>query len=129
MCLFRWVSITKVPNLVQNGAGDSAITARSHRGCGMRSPRRWLLRKFVHAQVGPGQGKSCYWDEHEVENQRLGERIEKPDWEWAERDGETIVWAEKGRIYRAATLAEGLSKPRMLFDGNGLKLEAIPAPY
>ena len=61
-------------------------------------------------------------------------RIEKPDWEWAERDsvapgGETIVWAEKGRIYRAAMLAKGLAEPQMVFDANGLRFEAIPAPY
>jgi hypothetical protein len=84
--------------------------------------------------VGAAEGKSCYWDEHELENARLGVRIEKPNWEWAERDavaggGETVVWAEKGRIYRAATLAEGLGEPQMLFDANRLRFEAIPAPY
>jgi len=89
----------------------------------------WVLRKFAHAEVHPGPGKSCYWDEHEVENARLGMRFEKPQWEWAERDGATIVWAEKGRIYRAATLAKGLGEARMLFDGNGMKFEAIAAPY
>jgi hypothetical protein len=94
----------------------------------------WVLRKLAHAQVGPAEGKSCYWDEHELENSRLGVRIEKPDWEWAERDsvapgGETIVWAEKGRIYRAAMLAKGLGEPQMVFDANGLRFEAIPAPY
>lgn len=89
----------------------------------------WVLRKFAHAQVGAPQGKSCYWDEHELENPRLKIRIEKPDWEWADRDGETVVWAEKGRIYRASTLAEGLGQSQMLFDANGLRFEAIPAPY
>jgi hypothetical protein len=89
----------------------------------------WVLRKFAHAQVGAPEGKSCYWDEHELENARLGVRIEKPEWEWAERDAEAIVWAERGRIYRSATLVDGLGEPQMLFDANGLKFEAIPAPY
>jgi len=94
----------------------------------------WVLRKFAHAQVGAAEGKSCYWDEHELENARLRVRIEKPDWEWAEMDtvtrgGETVVWAEKGRIYRAVTLAKGLGEPQILFDASGLRFEAIPAPY
>lgn len=89
----------------------------------------WVLRKFAHAEVHPGPGKSCYWDEHEVENARLGLRLEKPHWEWAERDGATVVWAEKGRIYRAGTLAKGLGEARLLFDGNGMEFEAIAAPY
>ena len=89
----------------------------------------WVLRKFAHAQVGPGEGKSCYWDEHELENTRLGVRLEKPNWEWAERDGEMIVWAEGGQIHRATLLADGLGEPRVLFDANGLRFEAIPAPY
>ena len=89
----------------------------------------WVLRKLAHAQVGPGEGKSCYWDEHEIENPALGIRLEKPAWEWADKDGDTVVWAERGCLYRAATLPRGLGSSQMLFDANGLKFEAIPAPY
>jgi len=89
----------------------------------------WLLRKLAHAQVGAPQGKSCYWDEHELENPRIGIRLERNDWEWAERDGDTVVWAEKGKIYRAVTGASGLEPSTMLFDANPLQFTAIRAPY
>jgi hypothetical protein len=89
----------------------------------------WVLRKFAHAQIGPPQGKSVYWDEHELEHPQLGVRLEKPGWEWAERDGQTVVWAEGGRLFRAAVLPDGLGPAKMLLDANGMKFEAIQAPY
>ncbi len=89
----------------------------------------WILRKLAHAQTGAPQGKGCYWDEHELENPRLGLRLEKPAWEWAERDGESIVWAEQGCLFRAAALPGGLGEPRLLLDANPLKFEARKAPY
>ncbi|MSV34838.1 MAG: hypothetical protein EXQ47_04475 [Bryobacterales bacterium] len=87
------------------------------------------MRKLAHAQAGAPQGKSSYWDEHELENPRLGVRLEKQDWEWADRDDDSVVWAEKGCIYRAAALTDGLGPAHMLFDANPLRFTAIPAPY
>lgn len=89
----------------------------------------WILRKLAHAQVGAPQGKSSYWDEHELENTSLGVRLEKKDWEWAERDGDTVVWAEKGKIFRAVTGTAGPEPAAMLFDANPLQFAAIRAPY
>jgi hypothetical protein len=89
----------------------------------------WVLRKLAHAQIGAPQGKSSYWDEHEIENTSLGIRLEKADWEWADRDGDTVVWAEKGCLYRATPEAGGLGPAQLLFDANPLQFTAIPAPY
>ena len=89
----------------------------------------WVLRKLAHAQIGAPQGKSSYWDEHEIENTRLGMRLEKPDWEWADRDGESVLWAEKGCIFRAAALPDSLGSTKMLFDAKPLQFTAISAPY
>jgi hypothetical protein len=89
----------------------------------------WILRKLAHAQVGAPQGKSSHWDEHEIENTSLGVRLEKKDWEWADRDAGTVVWAEKGKLYRSEARADGLGPARLLFDANPLQFTAIRAPY
>jgi hypothetical protein len=114
-----WAFVTKVSEVMYDSCDAFEKTLSNG----------WVLRKLAHAQVGPGEGKSCYWDEHEIENQALGIRFEKPAWEWADRDGDTVVWAERGCLHRSATLPEGLGTAQMLFDANGLKFEAIPAPY
>lgn len=89
----------------------------------------WTLRKLAHAQIGQGQGKSVYWDEHEVENAKLGALFQHPKWEWAERDGDSVVWAEGGCLYRAAVAAKGLGAPQLLLDTNPMTFEKIQAPY
>jgi hypothetical protein len=85
----------------------------------------WVLRKLAHAQVGAPQGKSSYWDEHELENKRLGLLLEKKNWEWAERDWvqsrDTVVWADLH--------ADGLGDTRLLFDANPFRFQPISAPY
>jgi len=92
-------------------------------------PGGWLLRKYAHAQVAPPRGKNCYWDDHELEHAKHGRRIVLSNWEWADLDRETLVWAEGGRLYRAALGEEGLIASQMLFDFNGMQFEARPAPY
>ncbi len=92
-------------------------------------PHGWLLRKLAHEQVGAPPGRGCYWDEHELEHTKSGTRIEAPDWEWAELDGKTMVYAHGGCLYRAPIHEKGLGAPRMLYDFNAMEFEAIPAPY
>ena len=92
-------------------------------------PQGWVLRKYAHADVDHPVGTSCYWDTHELDHPALGRRLTFPKWEWAERDGETLVWAEEGRLHRAALDEAGLEDARVLYDFNEMKFEARPAPY
>ena len=92
-------------------------------------PNGWILRKYAHAEVNPGPGKACHWDEHEIEHPKLARRLTFPKWEWADRDGATLVWAEGGCLYRAPLLATEIGKARELFDFNGMKFERRVAPY
>lgn len=90
----------------------------------------WMLRKIAHEQVGAPEGKSCYWDEHEVVHVEKGEVLQHPDWEWADRDGDSIVYGSRGCLYRARiNRAHGIGRPRLLRDLNEMQFEAIPAPY
>jgi len=94
-----------------------------------RLPRGWLLRKYAHADIHHPPGAGCYWDEHELEHPQLQVRLMNPQWEWADLDRGTLVWAEKGRLYRAELLDERLGEARMIFDFNPMKFEAREAPY
>ena len=90
----------------------------------------WLLRKIAHEQVGSPPGKGCYWDEHELINEKTCDQIAYSDWEWAELDQRCIVFASKGCIYRARIKAEtGIGEPKLLYDFNPLEFEGIEAPY
>ena len=93
------------------------------------APSHWILRKYAHSEVGPPPGRGCHWDEHELEHRESHRRIQLPKWEWADVDGETVVWAENGCLHRASLGGEGLAEVRVLFDFNGMKFEACPAPY
>jgi len=90
-------------------------------------PRGWTLRKYAFADTRHRPGTGCYWDEHELE--RGHQRIAASTWEWADRDGDTIVWAEAGCLHRAELRHEGLVAARVLYDFNLLEFERREAPY
>jgi hypothetical protein len=92
-------------------------------------PKGWLLRKYAHSEVGAPPGRGCHWDEHELEQPAHQRRLTYPQWEWAERDGESLVWAEGGCLYRAALHAKSLGERRLLMDFNPLEFERLVAPY
>jgi hypothetical protein len=55
--------------------------------------------------------------------------LSAPAWEWAERDGSTLVWAEKGILYRAIVNSSGPASAKVLYDFNPMRFEARKAPY
>jgi hypothetical protein len=107
---------------IRNGRSDNCTVFEKQ--CGA-----WTLRKLAHEQVGAPPGKGCYWDEHELENVRKHARLVFPDWEWADVDRGTLVFAEHGRLSRAHLDKKGLVDPRVLHDFTDMKFEAIAAPY
>ena len=92
-------------------------------------PDGWVLRKFAHAQTGPPPGRGCYWDEHEVEHAGRGLRMSFPAWEWAEWDGRSLYWAERGVLHASGLSPDGLADERVLFDFNGMNFDRRTAPY
>lgn len=93
-------------------------------------PKGWVLRKIAHEQVDSPKGKGCYWDEHELINDKSETKLIFKDWEWAELDGKSIVWASKGCIYRAKIKSHTeIGEPKLLYDFNSLEFEEIRAPY
>ncbi len=92
-------------------------------------PKGWLLRKYAHEQTGSPPGKGCYWDEHELQPPKDGPTISRPQWEWAEQDGKSLVWAEGGCLFRAPIHAQKIGTPVLLHDFNAMRFEAREAPY
>ncbi|MEK6804026.1 MAG: hypothetical protein AABZ34_15375 [Nitrospirota bacterium] len=89
----------------------------------------WLLRKYAHVQVGSPPGKGCYWDEHELIKTQSNLCIKQPNWEWADLDGERLVWAEFGCLWTGSLTDSGLAEIRLLHDFNQMTFERRTAPY
>jgi len=51
------------------------------------------------------------------------------DWEWADVDGDRLLWAEGGKIWSANIEGLGLGAAKMLHDFNDMKFQNIEAPY
>lgn len=90
----------------------------------------WTLRKVAHEQIDAPVGKGVYWDEHEIINKHTGARQRFPDWEWAEWEQESLVWAELGKLYRARIVSEAvLGEAKLLHDFKDYHFEPLVAPY
>jgi len=92
-------------------------------------PKGWILRKLAHADVVHPPGAGCYWDEHEMVHPKHDRYLPFPEWEWAELDGKTLVWAEKGCLYRAPLYDRSLGPVKVLYDFNEMTFERRIAPY
>lgn len=90
------------------------------------APAGWTLRKVAHEEVGAPPGKGCYWDEHAQDGP--GGTIACPEWEWAELDGERLVWAAGGKLFAGRLGENGLAEEIELHDFNGMAFEPIAAP-
>lgn len=51
------------------------------------------------------------------------------DWEWADHDGDRLMWAEAGCLYAGRLSGDGTAEARMLFDFTPLTFENLTAPY
>lgn len=121
------------PRLLRDGwVPTESVEARKHHHRDVFTkalPRGWSLVKIAHAQLGAPAGKGCYWDEHRVVHEASGLVVEGPDWEWADRDGDRLVWAAGGKLCAAEPGETGLDNSRELADFGGMTFERIVAPY
>ncbi len=90
---------------------------------------RWVLRKIAHTQTNPPRGKGCTWDEHQLVHAPTGRVEDRPDWEWADRDGDRLVWASRGALHGGVLGLDGLAQERELLDFTPLTFEPVAAPY
>lgn len=92
------------------------------------APAGWVLRKRVCSGIArPGKGSR--WDEHDLLHRETGRTLAFRDWEWADLDGDRLVWAEGGKLMAATLGEEGPVGTSELYDFNGMEFEPIEAPY
>ncbi len=91
--------------------------------------KRWTLRKIAHEQIGAPPGKGCYWDEHELRDD-AGTVHAQPTWEWAEVDGNQLLWSERGCLYQGGSKSDDpVGRRKLLHDFNGYRFQEAVAPY
>ncbi len=91
--------------------------------------KQWILRKLAHQQSVRPVGKGCYWDEHQLIN-RSGEVRDYPEWEWADWDGQRILWASNGCLYSGSiSTGSRLGQTKLLYDFNAMRFCPTSAPY
>lgn len=89
----------------------------------------WTLRKLAYASAMHPVGTGCYYDQHQIINTRTGEVLDRPEWEWADVDGDRFVWAEQGSLFRGQLGPNGLKGVKALYDFNAMTFEKLVAPY
>ena len=92
-------------------------------------PHGWVMKKIAHAEIGAPPGKGCYWDEHELIHATSSQSVSYADWEWAEVDGNRLVWAKQGKLFAGKMAKRGLVNEVQLFDFNDMQFEPLEAPY
>lgn len=92
-------------------------------------PESWRLRKLAFAEIGAPPGRGCYWDAHELRHEVTGTMLAFPEWEWADLVDGRLVWATEGKLCAARFGSGKLLGEKVLQDFNGMKFEAISAPY
>ncbi len=92
----------------------------------------WRLRKWMHAEIPEKQGRKVDWEEHALEHVESGVTVDCPNWEWADLDSGSLVWAEEGCLYRGRIIGKP-GKHRLekllLKDFNDMTFEPLVAPY
>lgn len=72
--------------------------------------------------------KGQFWEYHRLIRGSVA--IEKKDWEWCEYLRDSVVWVEKGCLYRASLSSDDLSlKGILVYDFNPDKFREKSAPY
>ena len=94
-----------------------------------RIDRHWVLRKQAHATLHRPPGRGVYFDTHELFNSRTAQVVRRRGWEWAEVDGDRLVWAADGCLHSGRIGANGLEGEKMLHDFNAMRFERLIAPY
>lgn len=87
------------------------------------------LRKIAHEGLDSPDGRGCYWDAHELLDEDGVVLRSEIDWEWAEWDGDSLVWAEGGRLFRSPWNRSKDLEPVLLRDFNDDLFAAVEAPY
>jgi hypothetical protein len=89
----------------------------------------WILRKHAHASHQSSPGRGMYYDTHELVSPHSQRSLSQDSWEWADVDGERLLWADHGCLHAGRLDATGVSASSVLHDFGPMRFEALEAPY
>ena len=90
----------------------------------------WALQKLFVSGHPDHAGYGCYWERHRIVNQERRLKIDGSGWRWADYDAprNRILYAKNGILFSLPVAAD-FGTPVMLKNFNGMKFEAVKAPY
>ncbi|RYG65895.1 hypothetical protein EON80_16470 [bacterium] len=101
--------------------GEPDALAKSHNA--------WTLHQFSHADIIPPVGRGVYWQWFQASNLPTGETLGDQSWEWADFDGNRLVWAQGGKLYATKIWDGGHGDIIELADFNDWTFKTVKAPY
>lgn len=120
------------PRLFRDGwQGDLSAPRKSSAVAQLQKlgPDGWILSKHVHSSIKSKPGRGVYWDEHELSHSASGKVIPCTDWEWADWDGDRLVYTHEGRLESMNLTTNRTPEIKILKDFNDMKFTPIKAPY
>ena len=90
----------------------------------------WALQKLFVSGRPDHAGYGCYWERHRIVNQERRLKVDGTGWRWADYDTprNRILYAKNGILFSLPVAAD-FGTPVMLKNFNGMKFEAVKAPY
>jgi hypothetical protein len=90
----------------------------------------WILHKcsrldWLEPDVGRGQG----FESHHLRHAVSGAVVELPEWEWADLDGQRLVFARRGCLMSGRLAVDGTIQEKLIADLNDMRFEPRRAPY
>ena len=89
----------------------------------------WTLQQFSHADLNAPLERGVYWQSYEAQDLVTGETLGDQSWEWADFDGDRLVWAQSGKLFALKIWDGGRGDILELADFNSWKFKNIVAPY
>lgn len=88
----------------------------------------WTLRQFSRYGENPN-GRGSFWQWFQAHDSLSGETLGDPSWEWADFDGQRLVWAQHGKLLTTQIWDGGHSDIIELADFTQWQFKNIIAPY
>ncbi len=107
---------------------------------GWRSPDRsrvnwekkhnaWKLQQSTHHDLDAPDGRKADWESYRAVDNVSNETLGDQSWEWADFDGDRLVWAQNGKLFATKIWDGGHGDIIELADFNDWKFKNIVAPY
>ena len=89
----------------------------------------WTLHQFMPSGLDNPVGRGVYWQWIQAQHLPTSETLGDQSWEWADFDGDRLVWAQAGKLFATQIWNGGHGDILELADFNDWTFQPIQAPY